>query len=118
MKILSLTTACAALILGVSSPAFAVDGEGLASAIHQEPVLQQAALTQPGTDGRGPWPSHWAKGEEYAATDALNMLETHGYATFSNFHKSGNDFEATVREGGKSFQVLVDPAKRTVSQES
>ncbi len=113
MKTLLLTSACAALVIGASGIAFAADQSGSTSAI--EPGSQQTAFAQQGELGR--WPHRWGKDDERAATQALNQLEVHGYARFSNFHKKGNDFEANVMEGGKPIRVLVDPAKDTVTQE-
>jgi hypothetical protein len=141
MKSLLLTSVCAAFVVGGSSFAFAETSEPmppvLPSATQQAPAEQQAptmqhpssamqqptsarqsSSLQPGNGGQGAWPSHWAKSDEQAATDALNELENHGYSTFSNFHKKGNAFEATVTEQGRTIQVLVDPATKTVTQES
>jgi hypothetical protein len=51
---------------------------------------------------------------ESAATNALNALEAHGYMTFTNFHKQGNEFEATVTQNGKPVNVMIDPTKDSV----
>ena len=85
----------------------------------QSPALaQQPAAGQQRKGEYGTWPHHWTKADESAATDALNDLEVHDYARFSNFHKKGDDFEATVMKGSKAMQVLIDPAKGTVTLES
>jgi len=115
MKTSLLTTMCATLIIGVGGLAFAADGSG---PIQDKTTQHHSVAPTRAMKGVGTWPSHWAKGDESLATDALNDLEAHGYSTFSNFHKKGNDFEATVSEAGKTYQVLIDPAKRTVTLES
>ncbi len=43
------------------------------------------------------------------ATAALNLLEARGYANFSNFTADGINFRATVINGGRASQVLIDP---------
>lgn len=115
MKNLLLTTVCATLIIGVGGLAFAADGSG---PTQDKTMSHQSVAPTRGMKGVGSWPSHWAKGDESSATDALNDLEAHGYSTFSNFHKKGSDFEATVSEAGKTYQVLIDPAASTVTMES
>jgi hypothetical protein len=118
MKILLIATTCGALVMSAAGTTFAAQTFEPAPTIQHKSGVQQANVTRPEAGAIGIWPSHWAKGEERSATDALNDLETHGYSTFSNFHKKGYDFEATVMEGGKTIQVLVDPSKGTVTLES
>lgn len=47
-------------------------------------------------------------------TEALNLLEAKGYINFTNFHKAGNDFAATVKQSGRSMTVMIDPDNNTV----
>lgn len=54
-----------------------------------------------------------ANGSRY--TDALNLLEAKGYVNFSNFHKAGNDFQASVTRNGRQMTVMVDPDNRTIN---
>ena len=51
-------------------------------------------------------------------TKALNLLEAKGYINFTNFHKVGNVFEATVTEKGKRITVTVNPDSGTVQTNS
>jgi opacity protein-like surface antigen len=111
MKTLLLTAVCATILIGAGNIAAASQSVDPAPQSQNKPMMRH-------TGGHGAWPNSWVKGDERAATDALNDLEAHGYATFSNFHKKGSDFEATVMQDGKALQVLVDPAKGTVTQES
>jgi hypothetical protein len=115
MKTLLWMPACAALVICASGSAFAADGS--VSVNSHSSVLEHAAATRQTSDALGTWPHRWAKDDETAATDALNALEVHDYAQFSNFHKKGDAFEATVMLGGKPVQVLVDPARGTVTPE-
>lgn len=71
---------------------------------------QQASLPQ----SRAAWTRQTDKG---AATNALNALQAHGYYSFSNFHHTGKQFEATVQEGGQSRTVRIDPATNSVTPE-
>ncbi len=48
-------------------------------------------------------------------TQALNLLEDKGYGNFTNFHKSGNEFQATVTRNGKSMTVTVNPDSGVVN---
>lgn len=52
------------------------------------------------------------------ATKALDILEAQGYAAglqdrslgaFQNFRPKGNNYEATIKQNGQSFVVIVDP---------
>jgi hypothetical protein len=44
------------------------------------------------------------------ATRALNLLEANGYATFQQFHRVGDHYEAVATKDGKPVTVSVDPA--------
>ncbi len=53
--------------------------------------------------------------ERDPGTTALNLLEENGYrGTFSNFHRTGRDFEVTANQNGRSVNVVVDPVSKTV----
>src|SRR4051812_47123232 len=42
-------------------------------------------------------------------TDALNLLERHGYGSFSNFREeAGGKFSADVVDNGRTVRVLID----------
>lgn len=47
-------------------------------------------------------------------TDALNLLEAKGYVTFTDFHKVGDQFQASVTQKGKQMTVMIDPDNQTV----
>lgn len=49
------------------------------------------------------------------ATQALNLLEAHGYAHFTHFRAAGTNFAADVGKDGKSMQVIVNPDTGRVS---
>ena len=51
-------------------------------------------------------------------TNALNLLEAHGYGSFSNFKANGNDFTATVNKNGKDVTVQIDPGSGQVTTQS
>jgi hypothetical protein len=118
MKTLLLTSVCAVLLGGAVGPAIAADEFRPVATIQSPALAQQSAAGQQRKGEYGTWPHLWTKADESAATDALNDLETHGYARFSDFHKKGDGFEATVMTGSKAMQVLIDPAKGTVTLES
>jgi hypothetical protein len=40
---------------------------------------------------------------------ALNLLEAHGYASFSNFREEGDKFGADVVDNGRPEHVVIDP---------
>src|SRR3954462_15572641 len=49
-------------------------------------------------------------------TDALNLLERHGYASFSNFREeAGGRFSADVVDNGRTVRVLIDPDRGQVT---
>jgi Peptidase propeptide and YPEB domain len=98
MKTLLSSTMIAAFLIGASSTAFAASSQ---------------AGEQHGTP-----PMHWVGDTEHAAVKALNDLEANGYSTFSNFHKKGNNFEATVIQHGMSSNVLIDPSSGSITHES
>jgi hypothetical protein len=42
-------------------------------------------------------------------TKALNLLESKGYTKFSDFHRTGDTFQAQVTHDGKTMTVTIDP---------
>jgi hypothetical protein len=48
-------------------------------------------------------------------TRALNVLETHGYASFSNFREEGDKFGADVMQNGQAVHVIIDPDQNQVT---
>ena len=52
--------------------------------------------------------------ERDPATTALNLLEENGYRDFSNFRRTGRDFEVTADQNGRSVNIVVDPVAKTV----
>ncbi len=51
-----------------------------------------------------------------SATEALNLLESQGYATFTNFHQVGSQFVAEETQSGHTWQLTIDPATKTVTK--
>lgn len=51
-----------------------------------------------------------------SATEALNLLESQGYATFTNFRQVGSRFVAEETQNGHTWQLTVDPATKTVTK--
>lgn len=54
-------------------------------------------------------PQAMHQGPENGATQALNLLEANGYGDFTNFHRTGRDYAATVSQNGTTFPVTIDP---------
>ena len=50
------------------------------------------------------------------ATDALNLLESKGYGDFSNFHRAGRMYAATVSRDGKTMHLTIDPEAGTIEK--
>jgi len=48
-------------------------------------------------------------------TKALNLLENKGYVGFTDFHRVGDQFQATVQKDGKTMTVMADPTDGTVT---
>lgn len=51
-------------------------------------------------------------------TNALNLLEAHGYGSFSDFKANGNDFTATVNKNGRDVTVQIDPGSGQITTQS
>ncbi len=49
-----------------------------------------------------------------SATEALNLLESEGYANFTNFRQDGTRFLAEETQNGRTWQLAVDPKARTI----
>jgi len=93
----------AALAFG-AGPAFA---QIMGAAPHALGTPAPAAMPQ--TAMAAEHPAHGDNPTARRATDALNLLESHGYPAFSNFAPLGVDFGATVSEGEKSYDVTIKP---------
>lgn len=61
----------------------------------------------------GPATYHWPKN---GATRALNLLEAKGYGDFTNFHRAGSDYAATVSQNGQSFPVTINPESGQITR--
>lgn len=48
------------------------------------------------------------------ATEALNLLESEGYANFTNFRQDGARFIAEETQNGQTWQLAVDPETKTI----
>jgi hypothetical protein len=93
-------------------PAAATRQQGTPSQLQPLQQPQQAALpTEPAVT----WPSVM---DSERATQALNILEGHGYGVFSNFHQEANGFAATVEQNGQSQNVYIDPDSGSVTPQS
>jgi hypothetical protein len=110
---------CAALLAGggaawaadMSYPSGQAKMPAAQSAMPAKQAPQQATLPPSGDT------THWtARNDNGRATEALNALEEHGYGQFSDFHRQGDGYEATVSQNGKSTNVYVDPQSDTVTQ--
>jgi hypothetical protein len=72
------------------------------------------AATTPSTDihgSYGPTRAHHGSRD----TEALNLLEAHGFGDFKDFHPVGQNFQATATVKGKQVTVMVNPDARTVT---
>jgi hypothetical protein len=107
----NITLAIAGLTVA-SIPAFA---QTMGAPLHAfgTPDSAQAALPP----AAAPATSH-AKGdnpEAQRATDALNLLESHGYTAFRDFAPQKSDFTATVTVGNNRSAVVINPDSGTIS---
>jgi len=55
---------------------------------------------------------------ERRETRALNNLEAAGYRDFSGVVRIGRAYRATVTQGGRQFDVLVDPEHGQIAQQN
>jgi hypothetical protein len=55
-----------------------------------------------------------AKGTPF--TQALNLLERHGYASFTNFREEGGQFGADVTENGRTYHVIINPDSNQITE--
>ena len=73
----------------------------------------QAVLGEDRLDMAAPASSHDTPAAR-RVTDALNLLESQGYAEFDNFHEEGPAFAADGKLDGKPVRLMIDPATRQI----
>ncbi len=78
-----------------------------APAAHSHPVVPIA----------GPAAAHNDNSTARSMTDALNTLEAQGMGSFSNFHQNSNGASATISQGGRQYDVTVDPNNAQVARQ-
>jgi len=108
-------------LMAISGAAFA---QGMSTPTNQpaQPISQaqparpmQQAPVQPlakMTPGRG----YSGDAAGHRATTALNLLGAKGYGNFTNFHRDGRLYQATVTQGGQQFMVTVNPSTGSVTR--
>jgi hypothetical protein len=107
-KTLLMTTAAAALLM-LPAAAFAGSSQGQYSPNSQ-------AMSGANDTARHRTDATDTQGDR--ATAALNLLEEKGYTQFSNFHRAGSDFQATVTRDGHPMVVAIDPDSGSISQQT
>jgi hypothetical protein len=110
----NITLAIAGLVVA-AAPAFAqTKTMGVPPHALGTPAPAQAALPPIAA----PAMSRHGKGDNPDArltTDALNLLESHGYAAFRDFAPEGSNFTATVTVGNNRSAVIINPDTGTIS---
>lgn len=81
----------------------------------QDTRMQRHPSGSLGDARRGPGSRARAHQEDNRATTALNLLVANGYTQWSDFHRTGNYFEARVIKDGRPMLVRVDPDAKTIA---